>query len=258
MSNVLFLLISVILWGLTNNEGYLVGASLGIWTVLLAIIAVECAQQHQANPGANAQRKLFFLTVPTLYYPLAILTLFSLFAGVKLSYCLGVAVGYAYGFNKMDKLKVSVDRARKWESQDGSGGFLRGFVGRMGWVSVGMASGPAAWSEGGGGGSGGGSSLPFQMFGPRGGRGRDEEGASPSDQAETATPSTPSFPSSGGRSLGGGGGSSSSSSGGILSRGKKASTPKTPEERAALLERAAERRRQQQQQNGSEEGENAV
>lgn len=88
VSNGLFLAISVLLWGLTNSESYLVAASLGIWSVLLAIIAVECAQ---APP--DTKRKLFFLTVPTVYYPLVLLALFSMFAGVKLAYCLGVAVG---------------------------------------------------------------------------------------------------------------------------------------------------------------------
>ena len=104
-SNVLFLLVSVLLWGLTNSESYLVGASMGIWSVLLAIIAVECSQAPQ-----DTKRKLFFLTVPTLYYPLVLLALFSMFAGVKLAYCLGVAVGYAYGYGKLDRLKVKVER----------------------------------------------------------------------------------------------------------------------------------------------------
>lgn len=91
VSNGLFLAISVLLWGLTNSESYLVAASLGIWSVLLAIIAVECAQ---APP--DSKRRLFFLTVPALYYPLVLLALFSMFAGVKLAYCLGVAVGYVF------------------------------------------------------------------------------------------------------------------------------------------------------------------
>ena len=89
VSNGLFLAISVLLWGLTNSESYLVAASLGIWSVLLAIIAVECAQ---APP--DTKRRLFFLTVSAIYYPLVLLALFSMFAGVKLAYVLGVAVGY--------------------------------------------------------------------------------------------------------------------------------------------------------------------
>eukprot|EP00804_Cyclotella_cryptica_P001943 CCRYP_007373-RB/>CCRYP_007373-RB protein AED:0.38 eAED:0.38 QI:244/0.5/0.6/1/0.5/0.6/5/0/336 len=213
VSNLLFLIISIILWGLTNSQGYLVGVSMGIWSVLLAIIAVECSQ---APPDTH--RRLFFLTVPTLYYPLVLLALFSMFAGVKLAYCLGVAVGYAYGYGKLDRIKVSTDR----ESHE-SGGCLRGFIGRPGWVSVSMASGTGAWSEGGG---GRGSAADSSSGGP-----------GPHNPPADPAASKSSFPSSGGRSLGG-------SQNGLLSRGSK--SPKTPEERAALLERAAERRRQQQ------------
>ena len=107
---------------------------------------------------------------------------------------------------------------------------MSGFVQRVGFVTLGMASGPNAWLIGTGG-SGGGSDSVSSGGGPAPVR-------APADPAD----STPSFPSSGGRSLGGG------SRGGLLSRGTK--TPKTHEERAALLERAAERRRQQQEEEG--------
>mmetsp|Transcript_38452 Transcript_38452/g.82045 ORF Transcript_38452/g.82045 Transcript_38452/m.82045 type:complete len:343 (-) Transcript_38452:226-1254(-) len=217
-TNVLFLIISILLWGLTNSDSYLVGASLGIWTVLLGIIAVECSE---APP--ETKRRLFFLEVPTLYYPLVLLALFSMFAGPRLPYFLGVAVGYAYGHGKLDRWKVKVETVRKWENRD-QGGCLGGFVNRSGFVTLGMASGPNAWLTGSGGndsGSSGGGPSPVRA---------------PSDPGASTAPS---FPSTGGRSLGDG-----SRGGGLLSRGAK--VPKTHEERAALLERAAERRRQQQ------------
>jgi membrane associated rhomboid family serine protease len=224
-TNLLFLIVSILLYGLTNNEGYLAGVSVGVWTALLSIIAVECAQ---APP--NSKRKLFFLEIPVLYYPLVLLALFSLFAGFRLSYCLGVAVGYLQGFGKLDRWKVKVETARKWESERGC---LRGFYSRAGYISVSSASGPNAWAEGSG---GGGNNENSSSGGPGAVR-------APSDPAAS---SKPSFPSSGGQSLGGG------SKRGLLSRGSK--SPKTKEERAALLERAAERRRQQR----DEEGDSAV
>jgi len=226
-TNLLFLVVSILLYGLTNNDGYLAGVSVGVWTVLLSIIATECAQ---APP--NSKRKLFFLEIPVLYYPLVLLALFSLFAGFKLAYCLGVAVGYLQGFGKLDRWKVKVETARKWESERGC---LRGFYSRAGYISVSSASGPNAWAEGSGGGGNNESSS--------GGGGGPVAVRAPSDPG--ASSSTPSFPSSGGQSLGGG------SKRGLLSRGSK--SPKTKEERAALLERAAERRRQQR-----DEGDSAV
>lgn len=227
VTNVLFLIISIILWGLTNSESYLAAASLGIWTVLLGIIAVECSE---APP--ETKRKLFFLEVPAVYYPLVLLALFSMFAGVKLAYCIGVAVGYAYGYGKLDRWKVKVETVRKWENRD-QGGCMSGFVQRVGFVTLGMASGPNAWIEGSGGG---------------GGNDASSGGGGPAAVRAPADPAAPSFPSFGGRSLGGG------SRGGLLSRGTK-KMPKTHEERAALLERAAERRKQQQ---AEEEGDPGV
>lgn len=203
-------------------------ASVGIWTVLLGIIAVECS-----GAPPDTKRRLFFFEVPTVYYPLVLLALFSMFAGVKLAYCLGVAVGYAYGYGKLDRWKVKVETVRKWENRE-EGGCISGFVRRVGFITLGMASGPNAWLEGSG-----------------GSRGNDDtsSGGGPvavRAPADPAADTAPSFPSSGGRSLGGG------TRGGLLSRGTK--TPKTQEERAALLERAAERRRQQQAEDDGDPG----
>ncbi|EJK67168.1 hypothetical protein THAOC_11835, partial [Thalassiosira oceanica] len=232
-TNVLFLAIEILLWGLTNNEAHLLSASMGIWVVLLGIIAAECAQ---APP--DTIKKLFFLEVKAVYYPMGtssswavygcnesdvqlpvLLGLFSLLGGPRLSYCLGVAVGYGYGYGKLDRFKVRVERVRKWENRD-QNGFLSGFVRRPGFITIGSATGPMAWQEGSG-----------------GGRGNDASASSAAGAVRAPEdPGAPSFPSSGGRSLGG-------SRGGLLSRSPK----KTPEERAALLERAAERRRNQQE-----------
>jgi membrane associated rhomboid family serine protease len=104
VTNILFLILSILLWGVTNSSNYLAAASLGIWTVLLGIIAVECSEAPR-----DTKRRLFFIEVPALYYPLVLLALFSMFAGVKLPYCLGVAVGYAYGHGKLNRLKVKVE-----------------------------------------------------------------------------------------------------------------------------------------------------
>lgn len=218
-TNVLFLIIEILLWGLTNNEAHLLSASMGIWVVLLGIIAAECAQ---APP--ETIKKLFFLEIKAVYYPMVLLGLFSLLGGPRLSYCLGVAVGYGYGYGKLDRYKVRVERVRKWENRD-QNGCLSGFVSRPGFITIGSATGPMAWQEGSGGGGG------------------SDAGASSAAGAVRAPedPGAPRFPSSGGRSVGG-------SRGGLLSRSPK----KTPEERAALLERAAERRRNQQ------EGESSV
>jgi hypothetical protein len=72
-------------YGLSGNRGYLFTQSIGV-------IAIGCAR---APP--NSMSKLFFWNVPTIYYPLALFCLFSIFGGFQISYILSMAVGYAYG-----------------------------------------------------------------------------------------------------------------------------------------------------------------
>jgi len=222
-TNVLFLIITILLWGLTNQEAHLSSVSMGIWVVLLGIIAVECAEAPEGT-----KRKLFVLEIKAIYYPLVLLAIFTMLSGPRLSYFLAVGIGYAMGYGKLDKFKVSVERVRKWENRE-QNGCLSGFINRPGFITMSSASGPNAWlvQEGSGDGNGSGSAGAVRA---------------PEDPA-----AAPSFPSSGGRSLGG------SSTTGLLSRARSPKK-KTPEERAALLERAAERRRQQQ----SGEGESVV
>jgi hypothetical protein len=54
--------------------------------------AIDCVK---APP--NSMRKLFFFTVPTIYYPLALFALFSLLGGFQISYLLSIGLGYVYG-----------------------------------------------------------------------------------------------------------------------------------------------------------------
>ena len=54
-------------------------------------------------------------SVPTLYYPLVLLGIFSLLGGIKLSNALAVAAGYAYGYGYLDPIKISDDKAKQWE-----------------------------------------------------------------------------------------------------------------------------------------------
>ena len=42
-----------LLWGLTNNEAHLLSASMGIWVVLLGIIAAECADLRSDQPRSE-------------------------------------------------------------------------------------------------------------------------------------------------------------------------------------------------------------
>ena len=92
VTNGLFLASTFLLYGLSGNVGFIMMQSVGIWTILFGIIATECIK---APP--NSQRRLFFVNVPTIYYPCALWGLFSLIGGFNFPELIAVGVGYAYG-----------------------------------------------------------------------------------------------------------------------------------------------------------------
>mmetsp|Transcript_14014 Transcript_14014/g.25338 ORF Transcript_14014/g.25338 Transcript_14014/m.25338 type:complete len:333 (-) Transcript_14014:2102-3100(-) len=210
VTNLIFLVLCMICYKATGDQSFLVSASSGIWTILLALIAIECTS---APPGTK--RKLFVFEIPTLYYPIAILVLFSLFSGgPNLAYILSVLVGYAYGYGYLYKLKISQSRMSGWE-----GGCLANFTRREGWVVGTAATGGAAWLPTTNPGSPGSS-----RFGGVGGGGGASEGGALAAPGEVQKPKGPAFPSKGGRSLGG-----------------ATRRPASSDARAAMLEAAARR-----------------
>jgi len=92
VTNAIFLTICFALYGMTREETYLYMSSSGIWIILFGLISIECSKAP-----AGSKRKLFFCNVPTLYYPLGLLGVFSLIGGFQLAFTISTAVGYAYG-----------------------------------------------------------------------------------------------------------------------------------------------------------------
>ena len=175
----------------------------GFWSVLLAIIAIECS----TAPAESNRRLIGAYEIRTRYYPLLLLGLFTLFGGFHLAYGLGVAFGYAYGLGKLDMIKPAQERLIQWEN-----GVLVNFTSRQGWVAGHAASGSNAWAlpssntGGGEGGSGGGWS-PATFF-----QGRQQGSEGSSGPGQIGSPNPPvepaGFPTTGGRALGDGIGSS--------------------------------------------------
>jgi hypothetical protein len=92
ITNMAFLLICFTLYVLSGDERFLHLHSSGIWTILFGLIAIECSKAP-----AGSKRRLFFCDIPTLYYPLGLLAIFSVFGGFWLAFSISVIVGYAYG-----------------------------------------------------------------------------------------------------------------------------------------------------------------
>jgi membrane associated rhomboid family serine protease len=122
---------------LSGDPSLLLYRSLGIWTILFGLVATECSRAPR-----DSKRRLFFLTVPTIYYPLALWCLFALMGGLDLADLISVGVGYAYGHGYMEKLKLSQSRFNQWEET-----VLANFTQRPGWIVGHAATGEAAWTN---------------------------------------------------------------------------------------------------------------
>ena len=65
LTNIIFTVLSVLFYAITQDVNSMLGVSLGIWTILLGIISLECSLSPEGST-----RKLFAFEVKTVYYPL--------------------------------------------------------------------------------------------------------------------------------------------------------------------------------------------
>ena len=126
-ANSIFTAGAIILYIITGFKPYIMTQSGGIWILIFGSVALECSLAPNGS-----KKRLFVMDVPTIYYPLALLGLFTLFGFDSSMFTvdlLSIGIGYAYGYGKLDSLKVSVERRRRLEA-----GLLRSFTNRIGWV----------------------------------------------------------------------------------------------------------------------------
>jgi len=127
LTNIIYIILCLSACLLTSNILYLAGSSVGIWIILLGLISLECS-----STTAPSHQNLFMWKIPTLYYPIALLVFFVVFSGESslVPYIISVGVGYAYGFGKLDRLKLGATRRKRWEKT-----LLRKFTTMAGWVA---------------------------------------------------------------------------------------------------------------------------
>lgn len=141
LTNVAFFLLCLAGYALSGQDtSFLFASAAGIWLILFGIIAIECAQAPRAT-----KRRLFFVDVPVLFYPLALYLLFAFLSGSpSIPYLVSISVGYGYGYGYLDRTKLSAAKAKQWEDS-----VLANFTSRQGWVVGHAATGADAWNESG-------------------------------------------------------------------------------------------------------------
>ena len=137
LTNLLYVPVAFILDTILGQQYFFLLPTFGIWIVLFGVIAMECS-----NAPQGSMRKLFVFTVPTIYYPLALLGIFCFIGGFSINYLISIGVGYGFGLGYLDRLKVSNTRCKNWEET-----FLESLTHQDGWVAANGALGSPAWSE---------------------------------------------------------------------------------------------------------------
>ena len=141
LTNVLYLVVTVLLDTLVVGQYWLILPSFGLWNSLFGLIAMECTKAPQGS-----MRKVLFFTVPTIYYPLALWIIFTLMSGffLSLAHLISIGLGYAFGYGYLDQLRISKSRCKIWEEK-----YLENFPTSqvMNFVISSAAMGSGAWSE---------------------------------------------------------------------------------------------------------------
>lgn len=140
-TNLLFLAAKICHAYMFNDPSVLLHGSSGIWMVLFGMMALECTHATQYQP--HATRKLLLCNIPTLYYPVAILLLFSFLSGrFQLSYAISCVLGYGIGYGKLEFLKLRQSYGKVLEE---SSVFQNSRIRQLGWISASSARGSASW-----------------------------------------------------------------------------------------------------------------
>lgn len=140
ITNVLYNGLAFLLDALAGQGGqyWLIIPSSGLWNVLFGMIAMECTKAPQGSV-----RKVFFFTVPTIYYPIALLGLFSFLGGFSLAHLISIGLGYGFGYGYLDFFRISASRCKAWEER-----YLQTFISQdRSWIISSTAMGSVAWSE---------------------------------------------------------------------------------------------------------------
>ena len=114
----------------------LIISSIGFWPIIMALIVVECS----IYPAPTRQILFFPAQIPTKYYPLALLLLFSLFS-FSWDMPIGMGMGYLRVFGWLQHISPSNNALQRIENQ--GGGLFEFLITAEHYVSVSNAIGGA-------------------------------------------------------------------------------------------------------------------
>lgn len=138
MTNIIYVCLTFVLDYFLGSRYWLAIPSYGLWNVMFGVISMECRKAPQ-----NSARKFFIWTIPTLYFPMALLILFSFLGGFSFAHLISVILGYGFGYGYLDNFRISATRCKFWEEM-----YLHAFVNQdRNYIVSSTAMGSRAWSN---------------------------------------------------------------------------------------------------------------
>jgi hypothetical protein len=110
--NVLYSVVCGII-GLTIMPAVMMQPAMGLWPIIFCDLVIQCYQQPDMPRGLCCLP----VQVPSKWYPLILLLIFSLFFGPQFSLFAGLAVGYLWVFGYLKFLETSPASLRAWENR---------------------------------------------------------------------------------------------------------------------------------------------
>ena len=115
--------------------------SIGFWPIIMALIVVECS----IYPAPTRQILFFPAQIPTKYYPLALLLLFSLFS-FSWDMPIGMGMGYLRVFGWLQHIYIAFEQCPAAYRESG-GGLFEFLITAEHYVSVSDAIGGAIFND---------------------------------------------------------------------------------------------------------------
>lgn len=111
--NVIFSLLAILIGMVFGVKQLLMEPAMGLWPIIMCDIVIQCYQQPDMPRGLCCLP----VQIPSKWYPLVLIAIFTIFFGPQFSLFAGMGAGYLYVFGYLKCLETSAPSLRSWEER---------------------------------------------------------------------------------------------------------------------------------------------
>ena len=110
--NTLFSVVGLLI-GNTLAPSVMMEPAMGLWPILFCEMVIQCMEHPDMPRGLCCLP----INIPSRWYPLVLIALFSIFFGPQFSLFTGLAAGYMYVGGLLSFMEISSQTVRNWEKR---------------------------------------------------------------------------------------------------------------------------------------------